>query len=437
MNLHVVNVNELVIPERQRKEFAPEALVELASSISQNGLIHPIVVRRDGDKIVLVAGERRVKAMVYVWRFGEKVKCGEHVFEEGQIPALYLGELDPVDAFEIELEENIRRRDLTWQEKAVATSQLMELRRMQAERRGDKPPTVGTITEEIHGTADPNLKDDVRKELILSRFLDDPDVAKAKTRDDAFKIVKRKESLSKSALLAQEVGKVFSKSEHKAVNGDCITWLAECPPEVYDVVLTDPPYGINADNFGDSNNRVYHGEGHGYKDTYENWRNLMTNLPTLLMRVTKPQAHLYVFCDICRFEEMKQLFISAQWNVFRTPLIWHNLTGLRLPWVQTGPQRKYEAIMYAEKGGKPVNYLAGDVITCAPDKNLNHLAQKPVEIYQELLKRSCKPGDRVLDPFAGSGTIFPAAHALKLRATGIEIDPSCYGIALKRIEELQ
>jgi hypothetical protein len=36
----------------------------------------------------------------------------------------------------------------------------------------------------------------------------------------------------------------------------------------------------------------------------------------------------------------------------------------------------------------------------------------------------------------GTGTIFPAAHELKCRATGIELDPQHYGTALKRLEAL-
>jgi site-specific DNA-methyltransferase (adenine-specific) len=70
------------------------------------------------------------------------------------------------------------------------------------------------------------------------------------------------------------------------------------------------------------------------------------------------------------------------------------------------------------------------------DEQLGHGAQKPVELFRNLLARSCRPGDTVLDPFAGSGTIFPAAHDLKVLATGIEMEPQYYGMCVKRIEEL-
>ena len=63
-------------------------------------------------------------------------------------------------------------------------------------------------------------------------------------------------------------------------------------------------------------------------------------------------------------------------------------------------------------------------------------AQKPIALYQDLLSRSYRPGDKVLDPFCGSGPIFPAAHSLKCEATGIEIEPGNYGISVSRIQAL-
>ena len=81
--------------------------------------------------------------------------------------------------------------------------------------------------------------------------------------------------------------------------------------------------------------------------------------------------------------------------------------------------------------------FAPDVITCPPDSNLGHAAQKPVALLDDLLRRSARPGDRVLDPFCGSGPIFPAAHALKLIATGVERDQTFYGMAAARIGELK
>jgi ParB family chromosome partitioning protein len=49
-------------PHHPRKVFNEEKLNELSKSISQHGLLQPIVVTRDGEKFILIAGERRLKA---------------------------------------------------------------------------------------------------------------------------------------------------------------------------------------------------------------------------------------------------------------------------------------------------------------------------------------------------------------------------------------
>ena len=188
MQLYIVPVDEITTPpNRQRRQFDEVKIQELAASISANGLIQPLVIRRDPDnEIVLVAGERRLRALDIVWGFGEEVICGDKVIPERHVPCLYLGEIDPIDAFEIELEENIRRTDLDWKEKAQAVSQLYELRRLQAEKAGTAMPSVTTIAEEVLGETESSRygegREVIRQDLILARNLDNPVVAKAASR---------------------------------------------------------------------------------------------------------------------------------------------------------------------------------------------------------------------------------------------------------------
>ena len=177
--------------------------------------------------------------------------------------------------------------------------------------------------------------------------------------------------------------------------------------------------------------------GHFYGDSYEEWTQLMNAFPALAYRMAKPEAHVYAFCDIDRFAELKETFRMSGWWVHRTPIIWHKPAAPRVPWPEHGPQRKYELILYAVKGHKRTNVIAPDVVSFNTDENVGHPAQKPVALLVDLLKRSVKPGDRILDPFAGSGSIFPAAHELKCIATGIEQDAAAYGIAVKRVKGLK
>lgn len=437
--LHSVRATDIIIPKnRQRKEFKPEKIIELAGSISRLGLLNPVTVRqRDGNQ-ELVAGEHRMRALEYLWNFGEKVRCGTAVFPEGIVPCIYFGELDDITAKEMELEENIRRIDLTWQERAAATNELLELRAKQAQLSNSAPPTIDAIASEVRGDS-PTAREKTRKEILVSKHLADPEVKKAATVDDAFKLLKRREELQRSADLAAKIGVTFNSSVHTLINGDTLERLPELPKESFDVILTDPPYGIDADKFGDSGGIAGTGNlgSHFYDDSWTYWNKLAKFLAGESYRVCKPQAHAYVFCDVDNFVLLKSFFMEAGWRVFRTPLVWVNPTSNRAPWPEHGPQRKYQIALFAVKGNRPVTKVMPDVLTYPSDENLNHQAQKPVGLFQDLLVRSVRPGDAVLDCFGGTGTILPAAHALKCRATYIERDPSAYGIAIERLGKLE
>jgi site-specific DNA-methyltransferase (adenine-specific) len=407
-----------------------ESISELAESIGKNGLLHPPVIRKGDEGWVLVAGERRLRAVEYLWATGGVLRVGESTYEEGTVPCNYVGELDPLDAFEAELEENIRRIDLTWQEKATATSQLYQLRQLQAENGKREMPTVKSIAaEKEDNTAE------VRAELLVAKHLDDPDVAQAASAKEALKILKRKEEIQRNIELGELIGRTFSSDQHTLLKGDCIQLMSEMKPDQFDIILTDPPYGIDADQFNDSGGKAL--GPHGYDDSYDNWLPLLRSFSNEVYRLSKSEAHLYCFCDIDNFITLRSIIRDAGWEPFRTPLIWFNPQGMRAPWPAHGPQRKYQLILYAMKGKKNVLSLRSDVITCLLDPHEGYPAQKPVDLYVELLRRSARPGNHILDCFCGSGTIFPACHALKLRATGIELDSAAYGIAARRLKELQ
>ena len=156
----------------------------------------------------------------------------------------------------------------------------------------------------------------------------------------------------------------------------------------------------------------------------------------LAFAVAKPEAHCYVWCDIDNFHELRAMMASAGWKVHRTPLTNYKKSSGRVPWPDMGPRRQSEWCLYAVKGGKKTNFIASDVIVTESDEQLSHGAQKPVALYDDLLRRSVKPGDEVLDSFGGTGTLLPAAHALKCKATVLEKNPEYYGICLERAKGL-
>lgn len=440
MKVLSIPIDQIVVPEnRQRQEFDHDAIAELAGSISQNGLLSPVIVRRRESNIfALVAGEQRLRALTYLWNFGESLRCGTQDFPENHVPCIDFGDLDDVDAFELELEENIRRTDLSWPERVRAVSQLAELRRKQAERDGVLAPAFIDIAQEAYPDAHKNTaSENTRRDLILARNLRDPDVVRAKTPDEAFKILKRKEEVRRNVELGESMSKTFSRADHGIIQGDCLLEMASliASGARFDVICSDPPYGIDAQDFNDSAGKV--GGEHLYDDSPGNWRRLMEPACALIGQIAKPDAHAYLFCDIDMFVQLKVYMTMGGWNVFRTPLVWINPSAVRAPWPEHGPQRKYQLILYARKGAKKCTRLYGDVLTYPQDPNLGWAAQKPVALITDLLRRSTNPGDSCLDPFCGSGSVFPAAHALRVRATGIEQNPGAYAIAAKRIQELK
>lgn len=423
-----------VSPDRQRRLFHPAKLHEFADGIQTQGLFHAIVLRVVGEDYQLVAGERRLRAAADIYGLGGTFSHDGELVPPGCIPYTLLSDLDDLAAEEAELSENLHREDLTWQERAAACARIEKLRRRQAEAKGEVLPSVADIALEVRGSSEGVNQETTRREIIVAKHLDNPKVQAAKSVDEAFKILRKQEATEKNRELGVSVGRTYTAKVHTCLNENSLEWMKTAVAESFDVILTDPPYGMGADEFGDSGG-VAAGE-HGYEDSKDVFEKCAWALINNSYRITKPQAHLYWFCDIDAFNFLRTQLTAVGWSVFRTPLIWYKKAGMRAPWPFEGPQRKYETILYAVKGKRPTLKMAGDVLDFPPDANLGHAAQKPVALYQELLSRSLLPGQTVLDPFCGSGPIFSAAHALKAAATGIEMDPVSYGISIKRIEGL-
>lgn len=98
-------------PFQPRTRFSPEALEELAQSIRQTGIIQPIVVRRNGARYELLAGERR-------WRAAQLASLH-------RVPAV-VQDVSDEKAIEITLVENLQREDLNPIEQATAFDRLIQ-----------------------------------------------------------------------------------------------------------------------------------------------------------------------------------------------------------------------------------------------------------------------------------------------------------------------
>ena len=98
-------------PGQPRRHFDDSHLEELSESIRSRGVLLPLLVRRDGDGYLLIAGERR-------WRAAQRAGLRE-------LPVIVRDVAEP-EAFELALIENIQREDLNAVEEAEAYQRLIE-----------------------------------------------------------------------------------------------------------------------------------------------------------------------------------------------------------------------------------------------------------------------------------------------------------------------
>lgn len=431
-------IDSIRVERRQRAVRDENDHQDLFVSIAEGeaGLIHAPMCWEHEGQLWLVAGEGRLTVIREMAELGLPLRYEGEIIPEGMVPYTLIGNTSSLGRYEAEYDENTKRTPLTVAEKAAATARLFELKKMRAEAEGKPQPTVAELNIEIRGpSGDYN---NTRKELIIARHLDNPEVVKAKSIDEAFNIVKRGEMQRKAVQLAKDMGSSIKAHRVELHHADAREWLLTCPPAHFDIILSDPPYGIGADTFGVYNDS----EDHRYDDSFPSWVALMfgdkdlgPGILSQLNRVTKPDAHLYLFCDIDRFHMLKKFLEAEKWKVHRTPLIWVNPNGFRTPWPEHGPQRKYEIILYARRGDKKVLKVLPDVVEYNREDGL-HPAQKPVTLMRDLLGRSALPTDTVLDFCAGSASTLVAAHLMGLAAVGVEKEDVAYGTALKRLQTL-
>ena len=430
--MQLVELERIQVPDnRIRKEFDPEAIEELARSIAEKGLMHPLVVRNDGH--TLVAGERRLRAIRHLYEREQQFSCGGKPVPRGFVPVVRLADLDPAAVREAELEENVVRRDLSWQELVAARAELVRLKQAQ-----DPGTTYRDIVREVCHGDNPGMITNFSNAVLLADYLDDEEIASAPSMNEAVKRLRGKlEREFREALVGQTApgeavpapaAPAAALPDHVVYLGDCREVLPRLDADQFDIILTDPPYGIGANKFGSQ-----FAVKHTYDDSEATLVSLLEVVLPELDRVAKPKAHLYMFCDVRMWGLLRELvdrhtaFVPWHW-----PLIWYKGNYGSLPDVRWGYRRTYEAVLYAIRGDKPLQKVEHDVLSVQQSGQLLRGAQKPPELYRRLLEASGLPGDAVLDPFAGVGPVFDAAADCRMKAVGVEVDPAAVGAIIER-----
>lgn len=409
----------VVREERQRREL--NDIDSLAQSLQTVGLIHPIVVTREG---VLIAGERRLTAAKQLGWDSITVQFAEDLPKE----ELHL----------IELEENTKRLDLSWQERndAVATYHELKLSLDPEWNARKTADALGLVSAAIS------------KHLAVRHHMSDPAIATAPTFKTALSIVERREARAKAATV-KAVGKVMTpmatlEPEEEAepeeveiplINADFIEWARGYSGPAFTFLHCDFPYGIGANTAPKTAAGAYNTTAAvrlgGYDDSEETYWNLLDALEDLPIA---PTAHMMFWFSMNYYETTKKRLELQGWIVDPFPLIWvkSDNAGV-LPDPSRGGRRTYETAFHCMRGNaKIVKAVALGYSGPTGRSERIHMSEKPQPMLEHFLRMYVDPYTTMLDPTCGSGNAVRVAQRLgAAKALGIEKDSEFYARAVE------
>lgn len=431
---NTIALSDLVIEDRQRKEISPAHIADLKRSILTKGLMHPVVgswrVKADGitQEVVLIAGECRTRAMLELHEEGIDFCYNGVKVAPGRTPITYLQDLSVDDIMEAELEENIFRLALTWQEETEAKAKI-HLARKNKNSTQTQMATAREIASKTGNKPDTE-RISLQQALLIQEHKNNPDLAprikKARSSAEAVRIILDDAEAKMKAKLAIQAEK--TDASVRIQNGDALELIKTLPADLIDTIITDPPYGISADQQGKD-------AKHYYDDSADYALNFCKTIISEGFRITKNRAILFMFCDVEHFTTLRDYAQQHAWTTWRTPLIWTKGFQGSAPWGRAGFVRTYETILFAVKGRKELTSPGGpdvfDFSRVARGERV-HAAEKPVELLSFLLERSTLAGEIIFDPCCGSGNIILAARKHKCDIVTFEKDPSYYAEAVQK-----
>ena len=210
--------------------------------------------------------------------------------------------------------------------------------------------------------------------------------------------------------------------------GDCLEKLKAIPSDSIDLVLTDPPYGLDKEMAN---------------DTKEGLLQLLSLSLKEIRRVAKDKHSILIFFDAGKNLPIIFKAFEESGLTFQRYICFYKPADCSMP--HNRVLRKSEALLVCSKN-ETINHDGEEYMHDVIKQNIIgkellysstawHPSIKPASVCKKLIKVNTLEGDVVLDPFMGSGTTGVAAVALSRKFIGMEIDPTYFKMAEKRIME--
>lgn len=439
----IIPISSISVGARLREEHPEEDFNDLVESIKKFGLLQPILVKKvngfgepisivDGkfEGYELVAGERRLRAVKSLGMTEIKAELSTNPTEEVSLM--------------MEFEENIRRKDFTYQEKAKYVRKFHET---------FMKNSGGNWTQELTAISLKLSPASIHFYLEVEQAIaDTPEVAKAGTMRGAIKRMKAvKEHAHRLALAAKDETGGQERARECLVNGDGVEWMKSLPNESCDLVNLDPPWGEDVSWKTDK----AHFEK--FDDSEKSASDLIPRLMSEAWRVLKPNRFCIIWYRVLAYNQIIEWANSLIIEGNSDKTLWQkfNLEHTAMPCIWYKPDKvsdknyfpekhlihSYETFLLLRKGDPifhPDSEVVQNVFVESRDSHsdLIHPTQKPVALMERIIKLLTVPGELVIDPTSGSGSTLVAGYKSLRKVKGCELSKAYWEKSFVRLVEV-
>lgn len=219
-------------------------------------------------------------------------------------------------------------------------------------------------------------------------------------------------------------------------NIDCIKYLKDIPDKFFELSIVDPPYGINALNIrmeSPKKENKYQ-EGNVLQEIKKG--KLNSGAGKLKNRVLNTMS-----CN-WDFTPPTETYFKELFRVSKNQIIWggnyFNLPPVRgiICWDKIQPWENFSQIELAWTSfNKPAALFKCSNTGSANTETKIHPTQKPIALYQWLIKKYANQGDKILDTHLGSGSSRIAAYKMGFDFYATEIDIEYFEAQEKRFKK--